>query len=119
MARNSTERLGGVYDLELRKSAFSCTPKHESTHQLLKHLTMWYYTGFNGVGVFCAITCTAATFTRTNQMVFGNLHILTSRIAVVICSECSFREGCSRELAYSPILVIRQQALDWGRVFSF
>ena len=31
MARNSTERLGGKYDLELRRSAFACTPEQEST----------------------------------------------------------------------------------------
>ena len=37
MAKNSTERLGGKYDLESRGSTFSCTPEQESTHELLKH----------------------------------------------------------------------------------
>ena len=49
-------------------------------------------------------------------MVFKKLHLLTSRIAVVIYSECSFREGCPRELVQSP--VIHQQALDSGRVLA-
>ena len=30
MARNSTERLGGKYDLDSRGSDFSCTPEQES-----------------------------------------------------------------------------------------
>ena len=44
MARNSTERLGGVYDLESRGSAFSCTPEQESTPQISKHLQIlsWF-----------------------------------------------------------------------------
>ena len=47
-------------------------------------------------------------------MLFGNLHIPTSRIAVAIRSECSFREGYSENSRIA--LVIRQQALDSGRV---
>ena len=38
MARNSTERLGGEYDLESRGSAFSCASEKESIYQLPKHL---------------------------------------------------------------------------------
>ena len=58
MTKNSTERLGGKYDLESRRSAFSCTPEQESTHQLPKHLQIWYYAGFKEV-LFLRITFTA------------------------------------------------------------
>ena len=52
MARNSTERLGGKYDLKSRESAFSGTPEQESTHQLPKHIKNWYYAGFKAGDVF-------------------------------------------------------------------
>ena len=51
MARNSTDRLGGEYDLKSRGSAFSCTPSR-SQHSPSKHLQMWYFAGFRGNGVF-------------------------------------------------------------------
>ena len=44
--------LGGEYDLESRGFAFSCTLEQESTHQLPKHLKMWYSGGFEGSGAF-------------------------------------------------------------------
>ena len=51
MARNSTERLGGEYDLESRASSFSCIPMQKLT-QPPKRLQMWYYASFKGGGVF-------------------------------------------------------------------
>ena len=55
MARNSTERFGGKYDLESRGSVF---PAHlsRSPHRFPRHLQMWYYAGFEGGGTFCEIT---------------------------------------------------------------
>ena len=50
MARNSTERVGGEYDLELKRSTF---PAHlsMSQHNPSKHLQLWYYAGFNWAGI--------------------------------------------------------------------
>ena len=45
-----SEELGDKYGLESRGSAFSCSPSQQqkTTHQLPKHLQMWYYAGFEG-----------------------------------------------------------------------
>ena len=52
MARNSTERLGGKYDLESTGSDFR-THLSRSPHSSPKHLHMWYYAGFKRGGVSC------------------------------------------------------------------
>ena len=44
-----SEKLDGKYDLESRGSAFFCTPQQETTHELPKHLHIWYCCGFKGV----------------------------------------------------------------------
>ena len=57
MARNSTERLAGDYDLEPRGSAVSCTWPTRS-QPAFHPLQVWYYADFRG-GVFGLIHCTA------------------------------------------------------------
>ena len=54
MTRNSTDQLGDEYDLESRGSSFPSTAsqQQETTHQLRKHLQIWYYAGFKVGGVF-------------------------------------------------------------------
>ena len=52
MARNSTEWLGGEYDLESRGS--TCFPVHhqQEPQSPFKYLRMmWFYTGFKGGSV--------------------------------------------------------------------
>ena len=50
MARNSTERLGGEYDLESRGSSFSYTTVSSRSQQSpSEHLQMWYYAVLKGV----------------------------------------------------------------------
>ena len=48
MARNSTEELGGEYDLEPRGSTISCVRWHR-VNSPSKHLQVWYYVDFKGV----------------------------------------------------------------------
>ena len=88
----------------------------QELHNSPKHLKMWYHAGFKGGDVFYVITCTSVTVTLTIRMIFGNLHLLTLRIAVVVRGECSFRQGCLRELARS--LSYSPASVDPGRIFS-
>ena len=47
MEGNSTERLVGEYDLELRGSVFSyITVSSRTLHSPSKHLQMWCYAGY-------------------------------------------------------------------------
>ena len=46
MARNSTKRLGGEYDLEPRESS-SSFHLSRCQHNYHGHLQMWSYAGFN------------------------------------------------------------------------
>ena len=52
MARNSTERLGGEYDLESRGFTFSVHQvSSRSQHSSSNHPKMWYYSGLKASGV--------------------------------------------------------------------
>ena len=66
MARNSTERLGGDYDLEPRGSAVSCTSLTRS-QPTFHHLQVWYCADFEGV-VSWLISCTAVLRTVIPHM---------------------------------------------------
>ena len=116
MARNSAERLSGEYDLEPRGSTFSCT---RSQHNPSKYLQIWYHAGFKGGGVFAlslvlriVLEYLTHSFVSSSRIVFpshGRIEQYSLRVAslnhthsFIIRSECSFREGCPRELAHSP-----------------
>ena len=130
MARNSTERLGGGYDLESRRSAFLCTPAgvntaHTSIYKcdiilvlkwgVILRDPLYCCTVLYLTYSFLSFLANCAFVTRTNRVVFEiNLHLLTAPI--IIRSECSFRESCPHELAHSSSY--SQRGLDLGRVVS-
>ena len=128
MAGNSTERLGGEYDLG---SCFfqTASQQQETTHQPRKHLQMWYYAGFevSGVCAWSFVLLYSTTVPEISQVVLlphGRIEWYSIGVAslnlahsFVIRSECSFRESCPRNLVYSPSYL--QWALDLRRVLSF
>ena len=136
ITRNSSER-GAWWQVRpaVVRIRFSCTPSQqkEST-QLFQHRKMWYYAGFKVGGVFALfylapdnpfsflnrLTCTAVTVTWTNTMVFEILHILISRIAVVICMRVLVQGGyyCSRELAQNSSYLPASVRLGEGIIAS-
>ena len=56
MVRNSTERLGGDYDLEPRGSAVSCTLLTRS-QPAFYHLQVWYHADFKGMVFLVCFSC--------------------------------------------------------------
>ena len=70
MARNSTQRLGGDYDLELRGSVVCCTLSTRS-QPTFQHLKVWYNADFEGA-VFLLFSCTAVLQHRntSNDCIF-------------------------------------------------
>ena len=128
IARNSTERLGGEYDLESKGSVFSCTrSKNTALPSIYECGIMLILKGavFLLDPLYC---CTLPDCLFSRELYFcytdkssGGIQKKSASLNLakssVIRSECSFRKSCPRELAHSPSY--SQRALDLGRILSY
>ena len=126
MTKNSTERLGGEYDLEPRGSAFFPAHQQESTQPfrastktcgimlLLKGVTFSHYPLYCCSTVLEYLTCIFVISSRTvlllHGVVFkGNLNILTlhiaSSFAASVRSERVVPKNSRLAFSYSPASV--------------
>ena len=113
-----------------RKDPLFSAHEVRSRNQHNFHRQIWCYAGFKVDGVFAQLyltldylyrflnrlTCTVVTVTWTNRMVFENLLLLISRIAVVVCMRVLVQRGyhLCRKPTYSPNYLSASVQLDEG-----
>ena len=125
MARTSTKRLDGEYDLEPKGSVFFLYMESTQLFRESKCDIMLVFKGavFLLHPLYC---CTlpdcffprelCSCYTEKSVVVFKRNLYLNLAYGFVICSECSFRKSCPRELAHSPSYL--QRSLELRRILS-